>query len=121
MFVAVPRDGRHNPSRRSRLLVGYRLGMIGVRHLAMETTARLVEVARPKQATGAVIVLHGGASRGDRMMVSPTQLSVIRMIPTARAAARAGRGRLAVYRLLNSWRGWDSEHTPGRGRAVGDG
>ena len=46
------------------------------------------------------------------MMVSPTQLSVIRMIPTARAVARAGRHRLAVYRLLNSWRGWDSEHTP---------
>ncbi len=46
------------------------------------------------------------------MTVSPTQLSVIRMIPTARAAARAGRHRLAVYRLLNSWRGWDSEHTP---------
>jgi dienelactone hydrolase len=46
------------------------------------------------------------------MMVSPTQLSVVRMIPTARAAARAGRGRLAVYRLLNSWRGWDGDHTP---------
>lgn len=46
------------------------------------------------------------------MMVSPTQLSVIRMIPTAKAAARAGKGRLAVYRLLNSWRGWDGEHTP---------
>lgn len=45
-------------------------------------------------------------------MVSPTQLSVVRMIPTARAAARAGRGRLAVFRLLNSWRGWDTEHTP---------
>ena len=78
----------------------------------MEATPRLVEVARPRQATGAVIVLHGGASRGDRMMVSPTQLSVVRMIPTARAAARAGRRRLAVYRLLNSWRGWDSQHTP---------
>jgi dienelactone hydrolase len=45
-------------------------------------------------------------------MVSPTQLSVIRMIPTARAVARAARGRLAVYRLLNSFRGWDAEHTP---------
>lgn len=59
-----------------------------------------------------MLVLHGGASRGDRMMVSPAQLSVIRMIPTARAAARAGGGRLAVYRLLNSWRGWDGDHTP---------
>ena len=46
------------------------------------------------------------------MMVSPTQLSVIRMVPTAKAAARAGQGRLAVYRLLNSWRGWDGDHTP---------
>jgi pimeloyl-ACP methyl ester carboxylesterase len=78
----------------------------------MEATARIVEVARPQHATGAVVVLHGGASRGDRMMVSPTQLSVLRMIPTARTVARTGRGRLAVYRLLNSWRGWDSEHTP---------
>ena len=59
-----------------------------------------------------MLVLHGGASRGERVMVSPTQLSVLRMIPTARAVARAGRGRLAVYRLLNSYRGWDSEHTP---------
>lgn len=59
-----------------------------------------------------MVVLHGGASRGDRMMVSPTQLSVVRMVPTARAAARAGKGRLAVFRLLNSWRGWDGDHTP---------
>lgn len=78
----------------------------------MEATPRLVQVARPDSPVGAVLVLHGGASRGDRMMVSPTQLSVIRMVPTAKAAARAGRGRLAVYRLLNSWRGWDGEHTP---------
>jgi len=58
----------------------------------------------PRSPVGAVLVLHGGASRGDRMMVSPTQLSVIQMVPTARAAARAGQGRLAVYRLLNTWR-----------------
>lgn len=45
-------------------------------------------------------------------MVSPTQLSVLRMVPTARAVSAAGRGRLAVYRVLNSWRGWDDEHTP---------
>jgi len=78
----------------------------------VEATPRLVPVRRPRAPVGAVVVLHGGASRGDRMMVSPTQLSVIRMIPTAKAAARAGRGRLAVYRLLNSWRGWDGDHTP---------
>jgi len=34
------------------------------------------------------------------------------MVPIARRAARAGRGRLAVFRLLNSARGWDTHHTP---------
>ena len=34
------------------------------------------------------------------------------MIGTARACARAGRRRLAVYRLLNTFRGWDTTHTP---------
>lgn len=47
-------------------------------------------------------------------MVSPTQLSVIRMIPIAKAIARAGNHRLAVYRLLNSTRGWDASSTPVR-------
>jgi dienelactone hydrolase len=56
--------------------------------------------------------LHGGASRGEPAMVSPTQLSVIRMIPIARRIARTGRGKLAVFRLLNSTRGWDTGHTP---------
>jgi dienelactone hydrolase len=45
-------------------------------------------------------------------MVSPTQLSVLRMIPIARRVARVGRGQLAVFRLLNSTRGWDTHHTP---------
>jgi pimeloyl-ACP methyl ester carboxylesterase len=45
-------------------------------------------------------------------MVSPTQLSVVRMVPVAGRIARAARGRLAVYRLLNSSRGWDAHHTP---------
>jgi len=78
----------------------------------VELTPRLVPVREPASPQGVVLVLHGGASRGDRVAVSPTQLSVLRMIPTARAAARAGRGRLAVYRLLNRYRGWDSHHTP---------
>lgn len=78
----------------------------------MHGRPQLLPVGRSRSPEAAVLVLHGGASRGDRMMVSPTQLSVVRMIPTARAVARAGRGRLAVFRLLNSWRGWDSEHTP---------
>jgi alpha-beta hydrolase superfamily lysophospholipase len=59
-----------------------------------------------------VLVLHGGASRRESMAVSPTQLSVLRMVPVAQRIARAGRGRLAVFRLLNSTRGWDGSHTP---------
>ena len=74
--------------------------------------ARLVDVRTPARPEGAVVVLHGGASRRGRMMVSPTQLSVVRMIPVAGRLARAGRGRLAVHRLLNSYRGWDTSHTP---------
>lgn len=46
------------------------------------------------------------------MMVRPTQLSVLRMIPIAWRVALQGRGRLAVFRLLNSTRGWNAEHTP---------
>lgn len=45
-------------------------------------------------------------------MVSPTQLSVLRMIPIAKRLAKADPQRLAVYRLLNSTRGWDTGHTP---------
>ena len=73
---------------------------------------RLIATHVPRDPEGVVLVLHGGASRGERMMVSPTQLSVVRMVPVARRLARAGRGRLATYRLLNSYRGWDHEHTP---------
>ena len=68
----------------------------------------------PDRPDGVVVVLHGGGARRVRMMVSPTQLSVLRMIPVARRVARAGRGRLAVFRLLNSVRGWDAHHTPVR-------
>jgi alpha-beta hydrolase superfamily lysophospholipase len=78
----------------------------------VEASPRLVPVHEPASAEGVVLVLHGGASRGDGVRVSPTQLSVIRMIATGRACARAGRGRLAVYRLLNTFRGWDATHTP---------
>ena len=59
-----------------------------------------------------MLVLHGGAARRTQTMVSPAQLSVLRMIPVARRIARAGRGRLAVFRLLNSMRGWDAQGTP---------
>lgn len=59
-----------------------------------------------------MLVLHGGASRRDDPRVSPTQLSVLRMIPIAQRVAKADRRRLAVYRLLNSTRGWATNHTP---------
>ncbi|GAA5145917.1 alpha/beta hydrolase [Nocardioides marinquilinus] len=75
-------------------------------------SARLIDVRTPKQPQGAVIVIHGGAQRAARAAVSPTQLSVVRMVPIARRIARAGHGRLAVVRLLNTWRGWDTQHTP---------
>ena len=74
--------------------------------------AKLLDVAVPANPDAVVIVVHGGGSRGDRMHVSPAQLSVLRMIPTAHRVVREGRGRLAVLRLLNSYRGWDSRHTP---------
>ena len=78
----------------------------------MELQPRLIDVATPDEPAGTVLVLHGGASRRGRPMVSPTQLSVLRMIPIAKRIARAGRGELQVVRLLNSRRGWDAHHTP---------
>lgn len=79
----------------------------------MTSRARLVPVSVPSTAPEAlVLVLHGGGSRTASVAVSPTQLSVLRMVPVARRIARAGRSRLAVFRLLNSYRGWDVSHTP---------
>ncbi|MEJ7651115.1 MAG: alpha/beta hydrolase [Nakamurella sp.] len=78
----------------------------------MKVRARLIETSIPADPAGVVLVLHGGGSRQGNMMVSPTQLSVLRMIPIARRIARQGHGELAVFRLLNSVRGWDSKHTP---------
>lgn len=74
--------------------------------------ARIIEVASPRQPQGLVVVLHGGAARPGESVVSPAQLSVLRMVPVARRVARASRRRLAVVRLLNTHRGWDTEHTP---------
>lgn len=78
----------------------------------MDLAPRLIDVRTPRDPQAVVLVLHGGADRRDEPAVSPTQLSVLRMVPTARAVARAGRGRLAVLRLLNTRRGWDTRHTP---------
>jgi pimeloyl-ACP methyl ester carboxylesterase len=76
------------------------------------THARLIPVRTPSAPEGVALVLHGGGSRQGRPMVSPTQLSVLRMVPVARRVARAGGPRLAVHRLLNSHRGWDAATTP---------
>ena len=74
----------------------------------MTNRARLLPTRVPDHPAGVVLVLHGGASRRDQTAVSPTQLSVLRMLPVAARIAHAGRGRLAVFRLLNSTRGWDT-------------
>ena len=73
---------------------------------------RLIATSTPAHPLAAVLVLHGGGARRAGMQVSPTQLSVLRMIPIARRLARAGHGKVAVFRLLNSVRGWDAHHTP---------
>ena len=76
------------------------------------SSARLLATRVPKNPEAVVLVLHGGATRQESPAVSPAQLSVLRMVPIARRLARAGRGRLAVFRVLNSSRGWDTAHTP---------
>ena len=78
----------------------------------MEVYSRLVDTLTPAHPEAVALVLHGGASRGQAVRVSPTQLSVLRMVPIAGRLAQAGRGRLAVFRLLNSARGWDRSTTP---------
>ncbi len=45
-------------------------------------------------------------------MVHPTQLSVLRMKPVAQRIRRAAQGRLAIFRVLNSYRGWTAAHSP---------
>jgi dienelactone hydrolase len=72
----------------------------------------LIDVATPVDPAGVAVVLHGGASRPHETRVSPAQLSVLRMIPVASRIAHASADRLAVLRLLNSRRGWDTQHTP---------
>jgi pimeloyl-ACP methyl ester carboxylesterase len=78
----------------------------------MDSSPQLIDVAIPAQPHAVVLVLHGGGSRGRQTPVSPTQLSILRMVPLARRITRDGQGQLAVLRLLNRWRGWDGRHTP---------
>lgn len=81
-------------------------------HHAVEFEPRLIDVAVPEGAVGTVLILHGGGNRGAPVAVSPTQLSVLRMVPIAKQIARVGAGRVAVFRLLNSSRGWADHPTP---------
>ena len=63
---------------------------------------------RPDAPTAVVLVLHGGSSSSH----IPTQwvnLSVLRMLPIAWAAARAGHGAFAVARLKFAVRGWNGD------------
>jgi alpha-beta hydrolase superfamily lysophospholipase len=78
----------------------------------VEPQPRLIEVVVPDNPQGIVLVLHGGASRGAKSMVTPAQLSVLRMVPVALRIARRAHGRLAIFRVLNSRRGWNPSHTP---------
>lgn len=80
----------------------------------MNVRAELIDTHVPADPSGVVLVLHGGASRRGDMRVSPTQLSVLRMIPVAERIKHGAQDRLAVFRLLNSARGWDTTHTPVR-------
>lgn len=59
-----------------------------------------------------MLLLHGGAGRADPTTVSAVQPSVLRMVPVAWRAAAAGRGRLLVARVVNTYRGWDASRTP---------
>ena len=77
-----------------------------------ERAARIIQVTLPPDPEALVLVLHGGAARREARMVSPAQLSVLRLIPVARRSAGPGAAGLAVFRLLNSHRGWDSRDTP---------
>ncbi|WP_040320000.1 alpha/beta hydrolase [Aeromicrobium marinum] len=78
----------------------------------MTSSSRLVATHVPDRPEGSVLVLHGGGSRGPDATVSRRQLSVLRMVPLARHLAHAEPSRLAVFRLLNSARGWSGPPTP---------
>jgi pimeloyl-ACP methyl ester carboxylesterase len=79
---------------------------------AVSFAPRLIESDVPADPEGVALVLHGGAARRNPSAVRPTQLSVVRMVPIAGRISRVGTGRLAVYRLLNSERGWAQDRSP---------
>lgn len=66
---------------------------------------RLIKSCDPRDARGVALVLHGGGGRGA-VPVSPVQPSVLRMVPIAWRIVGVGRGRIAVFRLRNAYRGF---------------
>ena len=78
----------------------------------MTIGSRLIATQLPARPAAAVLLLHGGARRPGRPAVSARQPSVLRMIPIARRIGRADRDGLAVFRLLNTTRGWNDQHSP---------
>lgn len=69
-------------------------------------TADLRWTSRPAHAEAVVLVLHGGAETSDHE-VRWRDLAVLRLLPFARAARRAGGSRLAVARLRFAVKGWN--------------
>lgn len=65
---------------------------------------RLIRSRDPRRAGGVALVLHGGGGRGTEP-VSARQPAVLRMIPIAWRIGEVGRRRVAVFRLLNTYRG----------------
>jgi dienelactone hydrolase len=69
---------------------------------------RLIDVVVPAHPRGIVLVLHGGDKREDPR-VSSRQPSVVRMLLVAHAIRRTAHRQLAIFRVLNSERGWGSQ------------
>ena len=68
--------------------------------------AELRWTSRPDAPTAVVLVLHGGQD-SSRRPARWHDLAVLRMVPVARAVARAGHGTFAVAMLRYAVRGWN--------------
>lgn len=83
-----------------------RIAILQLRRRIRLVRADLKWTSRPDAPTAVVLVLHGGqdASVRPARWTSP---AVLRMVPIALAAARAGDGSFAVARLRYAVRGWN--------------
>ncbi len=68
--------------------------------------ADLKWTSRPDAPTAVVLVLHGGQD-ASRRPARWHNLAVLRMVPVARAVAKAGQGTFAVAMLRYAVRGWN--------------